>query len=81
MKIVLAIWIMINMFFLIFIAMCCDGYGSPNLSFLNPKVIYDNIPVNWFGAIFLSIIFNILLPLSAVIYWGYKLCTVGRKEK
>lgn len=75
----LALWVAINMFFPIIIAACHDDDSDlPNLSFLNPRVIYDGIRVNWFGAIFLAFVFNILLPLSAVIYWMYKLCTVGR---
>ena len=74
----LATWICINVVVPVGIALFYDG-EVPNLSFLNPRVIHDNIPVNWFGATFLAVIFNILLPLSAVIYWFYKLCTVGRK--
>ena len=73
------IWVVINILFPIVVSALHDEYSNtPDLSFLNPRVIYDNICVNWFGAIFLAIIFNILLPLSAVIYWMYKLCTVGR---
>ena len=75
----IAAWIVLNIVIPLLIALSYDGDG-PNLSFLNPRVIYDNIDVNWFGAIFLAIVFNILLPLSAVIYWMYKLCTVGRKD-
>ena len=50
-----------------------------NFSFVNPKVIYKNISVNWFGAIILTILLNILLPVIAIPYWIYKLCTIGRK--
>lgn len=45
----------------------------------NPKVIYKNIHVNWFGTMLLTIIFNILLPVISIPYWIYKLCTIGRK--
>lgn len=66
----------INVMTLLFVAMAADD--GVNLSFLNPRVIYDGIRVNWFGAIFLAIVSNLLLPVPAVIYWFYKLCTVGR---
>ena len=46
---------------------------------VNPYWIYNNFKVNVFGAIVLSIIFGILCPIGTVIYWFYKLCTVGRK--
>lgn len=45
----------------------------------NPKMIYDNIDVNWFGCIFLTIIFNILCPVLTIYYWFRLLCTVGRR--
>ena len=35
--------------------------------------------VNWFGAIFLSLVYTALCPVGAIIYWFYKLCTVGRR--
>jgi hypothetical protein len=35
--------------------------------------------VNWFGAIVLSLVYTALCPIGALIYWFYKLCTVGRK--
>ncbi len=35
--------------------------------------------VNWFGAIVLSLVYTALFPIGAIIYWFYKLCTVGRK--
>ena len=45
----------------------------------NPKVIYKNLHVNWFGTMLLTIIFNILLPVISIPYWICKLCTIGRK--
>ena len=36
--------------------------------------------VNWFGAILLSLVYAALCPIGALIYWLYKLCTVGRKN-
>lgn len=55
--------------------LCADG---ANFSFVNPIVIYNKIKVNWFGAWALSILLNILLPVIAIPYWIYKICTVGR---
>ena len=49
------------------------------LSFVNPKVIYNSIKVNWFGCIILTIIINIGLPVASVPYWIYKVCTIGRR--
>ena len=51
-----------------------------NLSFVNPIVIYTNIKVNWFGAICITIIVNTIFMPIAIIYWLYKICTVGRKD-
>lgn len=66
----------INGFALFILLLCCiDG---ADFSFVNPRVIYDNIKVNWFGAWLLSIVLNILLPAIAIPYWIYKICTVGR---
>ena len=52
-----------------------------NFSFVNPFVIYKNIPMNWFGVILLTIILNLLFPLVSICYWFYKLVTVGRKDE
>ena len=46
---------------------------------VNPIVIYDNVPVNWFGCIVLTILAHIAAGPWVVFYWFYKLCTVGRK--
>ena len=69
-------WAAINAFALFILFFVCIEGG--NFSFVNPKVIYDNIGVNWFGAWLLGIVCNILLPVIAIPYWIYKLCTVGR---
>lgn len=61
----------------LFIVFILIGEGA-NFSFVNPVIIYKNIKVNWFGAILISIIFNILFPIASIPYWIYKLCTVGR---
>ena len=46
---------------------------------VNPLWIYENIDVNWFGVICLSILFHVIALPYAIGYWFYKLCTVGRK--
>ena len=48
-------------------------------NFLNPVQFYYNQSVNWFGAFFTILILNILFAPYAIVYWIYKLCTVGRK--
>ena len=64
----------ITVLFLILV-LSIDG---ANFSFVNPIVIYNNIKVNWFGAWFLAIVLNILLPSVSIPYWIYKIFTVGR---
>lgn len=49
------------------------------LQWINPIVIYNNVPVNWFGCIILTILAHIVAGPWACVYWFYKLCTVGRK--
>lgn len=52
---------------------------SDGIEFVNPVFLYKRYKVNWFGAFFLAIIFNLLIFPFAIIYWIYKLCTVGRE--
>ena len=48
----------------------------------NPYWIYQyHKSVNWFGAIILALVFNLLCPPISIGYWFYKLCTVGRKDE
>ena len=49
------------------------------LQWVNPIVIYNNVPVNQFGCIVLTLLAHIAAGSWAVFYWFYKLCTVGRK--
>jgi hypothetical protein len=49
------------------------------LCFCNPKWIYNHTKTNWFGTIFLTILANAIFGPTALCYWFYKLCTVGRK--
>lgn len=73
---VLLLWTIIHNFLGFGVGLCfrCDCF-----QFVNPKWIYQNYKVNKFGAIFLSIVFNLICPIGTVIYWFYKLCTVGRR--
>lgn len=46
---------------------------------LNPIYIYRTYQVNIFGTIMLFIVFNLICPVGTIMYWFYKLCTVGRR--
>lgn len=53
----------------------CDG-----LELCNPYWTYKYYKnVNWFGACMISLAFTAFCPPLAIIYWFYKLCTVGRR--
>ena len=53
----------------------CDGF-----ELCNPYWAYKYCKkVNWFGACVVSLIFTVLCPPAAAIYWFYKLCTWGRR--
>lgn len=70
-----AIWV------LAFILRCmfADGISADGFEFVNPKYLYEGGNLNWFGACFIALIWNILFLPFAIIYWIYKLCTVGKK--
>ena len=53
--------------------------GEIGLCFCNPKWIYNHTKTNWFGTICLTILANVAFGPTALCYWFYKLCTVGRK--
>lgn len=54
--------------------------GDTGWQWINPVIIYQNVPVNWFGCIILTILAHIAAgPIWVSLYWFYKLCTVGRK--
>ena len=59
--------------------LCAEIAGEIGLCFCNPKWIYRNTKTNWFGTICLAILTNIAFGPTALCYWFYKLCTVGRK--
>ena len=58
------------------VSICTNSYG---FEFFNPKWIYKEYPVNWFGLICISAFVHIICLGYAIIYWFYKLCTVGRR--
>ena len=70
-----AIWVLAFIFRCFFAEMItADGF-----EFVNPKYLYEGGNLNWFGACFIALIWNILFLPFAIIYWIYKLCTVGKK--
>lgn len=75
-KILILFWIVINI--MVLFTVFVFSTGGTNFSFVNPIVIHNNIKVNWFGAIALAVIFNVLLPAVSIPYWIYKIFTVGR---
>lgn len=72
---IIALFIILN--FGAGIVIACEG---GNLNFVNPIVIYEHIKINWFGTILLTILTNVVCAPLAILYWFYKLCTVGRKD-
>ena len=70
--------VMLLMTYILFVFAVCDGLNTDGFEFVNPIWIYKRFKVNWFGTIFLMIVFNILALPFAIGYWFYKLCTVGR---
>ena len=54
-----------------------DGFN-----FFNPIRNYKTwTRMNWFGVILGTTGLHLLLPVYAVCYWFYKLCTFGRKQE
>lgn len=64
------------------LAHCIETKGVISMTdgweFVNPIYIYKYNHVNWFGAIVVALFYNLLCPVGSLIYWVYKLCTVGR---
>ena len=65
---------------LIFRAFFAETIEADGFEFVNPKYLYEGGNLNWFGAIFVALIWNLLFAPFALIYWIYKLCTVGRNK-
>ena len=77
-EVVFTIWIVVNVImFFIFVGTC--GFEDYGFAWLNPLFIYEYIDVNWFGALLLTLVANVIFVPYAISYWFYKLCTVGRK--
>lgn len=53
--------------------------GTIGLCICNPKWVYNHTKTNWFGTALLTILSNVAFGPSALCYWFYKLCTVGRR--
>ena len=79
MDILIEILISLNLMSVIFAGVLLASGMYEYFSLVNPKVIYRKLPVNWFGVILLTIIFNVCFVIVSVPYWIYKICTVGRK--
>lgn len=65
-----------------FIGFYCIPYirDVPLFAYIfTPKGIYDHINVNWFGAIVLTLVFNLICPVLSISWWFCWLCTIGRK--
>ena len=53
-----------------------------NFHIFNPIRNYSTwIQVNWFGIVIITLLLNVVFAPYAIVYWIYKLFTVGRKEK
>lgn len=55
-------------------------YGFEDLEdFFDPVVRCDIEDFNLFGVIVITILLNIAFAPMAILFWFYKLCTVGRR--
>lgn len=55
-------------------------YGFENFeATFNPKVKYEEGNLNWFGTIVVTVVVTIILMPMAIVFWIYKLFTVGRR--
>jgi len=57
---------------------CRTGDAKIVMNELNPIWQYRTRKVNWVGAILLSMFWNLLCPIISIVYWLYKICTIGR---
>lgn len=49
---------------------------------VNPVNVYKyHKSLNWFGALLVTLLYNIMCPVGTLCYWFYKLCTIGRKKE
>ena len=70
------VWSILNIPFLLVFGVFED---FNDFSFMNPIEIYRTYRVNYFGAVLICIIYNLLCPIGSIGYWIYKICTVCRK--
>lgn len=55
-------------------------YGVESLEdIFDPIIKYENGDFNLFGVIVLTVILNTIFMPMAIVFWFYKLCTVGRR--
>ena len=55
-------------------------YGFESLEdMFDPVVKYESGEFNLFGVIVITAILNIVFMPMAIVFWLYKLCTVGRR--
>ena len=47
----------------------------------NPIQVYKIYKVNWFGCIVLVLVTHVIFIIPAIVFWFYKLGTVGRKDE
>lgn len=73
---ILTLWSALG--FIILLLIPYTRHASEICEVLNPKDIYENADVNWFGCVVLTIFYNVLCPIMTIGYWFYWLCTVGR---
>lgn len=76
---ILPIMVLFNIMLIVWTLTGLYDDGGIGFSYVNPVVIYNNVKVNWLGAVLLSIILNIAFPFISIPYWIYKLCTMGRR--
>lgn len=73
----ICLWILVGC--VIQIAWSCEKYAD-GLEICNPYYAYKyHRSVNWFGAFMISLLYTALCPITAICYWFYKLCTIGRR--
>lgn len=77
-EIIFVMWIVLNIAML-FLFVATGAFHDYGFTWLNPLFIYKHIDVNWFGASLLALVGNVIFVPYAILYWFYKLCTVGRK--
>ena len=73
----IAFWLIIGL--ICQITWSCNKYAE-GFEICNPYYAYKyHRNVNWLGALVISLFYTVLCPVTAICYWFYKLCTIGRK--